>query len=266
MEPPKTKLVPHEHVPFEKVKDYENNITIHDKDAIDASITEFGYSAVSITVDENYVVIGGHGTKGSLMRLGYPDIPLLGQVIGLTEPQKMALRLALNKIPRNAGFDVTKLEKEVQALNALGYKNLQVMGYNAAELQAMSSRAQAGAEASMKILETNMPKLDMSRVDVRPPKLDTFAKDDWTPGEAEDIPANPPAAYTPPEGQTAEDTSGLAYVVMVSHPDRASAEAWLDSIGRRERFMPGKRILNINLTEVQPEGGEEEDASNSPQP
>lgn len=248
-----------EHVPFEKVKDYENNITIHDKDAIDASIREFGYSAVSITVDENFVVLGGHGTKGSLMRLGYPDIPLLAQVTGLTEEQKMAFRLALNKIPRNAGFDVTKLEREVQALAAMGYKNLHVTGYNAAELQAMTDRAKAGAQSSMQILEANKPQLDISQVDVRPPKIDIFAKDDWTPDE--DIPANPPPAYTPPEAQEAEDQSGLAYVVMVSHPDRASAEAWLESIGRTERFMPGKRILNINLAIAQPEHeGEEEDA------
>jgi len=58
----RTKLRSLEHVPFEKVKDYENNITIHDKEAIDESIRELGHSAGSITLDENFIVLGGHGT------------------------------------------------------------------------------------------------------------------------------------------------------------------------------------------------------------
>lgn len=244
-------------VPFGDVKDYENNITIHDKDGLDASIREFGYSVVSITVDENMVVIGGHGTKDSLMRVGYPSIPILAQVTGLSEPQKKAFRLALNKIPRNSGYDVTKLEKEVQALQAIGYENIAVTGYNQAEIQAMTQRAVSQTAENMKTAVSNMPTLDMSKIDVRPPKLDMFAKADWKPSEEEE---EPPEAYVPEGGEydPDQDNTGLAYVVMVTHPSKAAAERWLECIGREERFAPGKRILNISLDLL----SEEEDGDN----
>ena len=91
-------------VDIEIVKPYDKNYLDHEKNSehIMNSIKDFGYNKVSIVVDENNVLLAGHGTLGALRKLGYTKIPHVYQVKGLTENQKKAYRIADNSSGANA--------------------------------------------------------------------------------------------------------------------------------------------------------------------
>ena len=86
-------------VPLYHIKPYDKNYQDH-KDNIDHianSIKDFGYNKVSITVDEDMIMLTGHGTLGALEKLSYKQVPLVLQISGLSEKQKKAFRIADNE-------------------------------------------------------------------------------------------------------------------------------------------------------------------------
>lgn len=81
---------------------------------IAASIRQFGH-LVPILVDENDVVLAGHGRLDAGKLLGLNSVPTL-TVSGLTDAQKRAFVIADNKITENAGWDREILAAEFNAL------------------------------------------------------------------------------------------------------------------------------------------------------
>lgn len=101
-------------VPITSLKPYENNAKLHPPAQvaqIAASIQEFGNND-PIAVDENNMVIEGHGRLLALQSLGRTEVEVI-RLTGLTEEQKRADILVHNKLTMNTGFDFNILDAEL---------------------------------------------------------------------------------------------------------------------------------------------------------
>lgn len=96
------------------IKPYGNNAKLHPKTQIEQikkSIQEFGNND-PIAVDEENVIIEGHGRYQALKELGFEEAECI-ILRGLTEDQKNAYRLVHNKLTMNSDFDVKALQEEL---------------------------------------------------------------------------------------------------------------------------------------------------------
>lgn len=101
--------------------EYEHNAKLHPPEQIAQiakSIKEFGFND-PIAIDENNVIIEGHGRLYALQRLKYTTVPVI-RLTHLSEAQKRAYILAHNQLTMNTGFDVEKLKYEIDAIGEVG--------------------------------------------------------------------------------------------------------------------------------------------------
>ena len=99
------------------IKEYENNVKIHTDEQIEQiimSIQKYGNND-PIAIDENNTIIEGHGRFLALKRLGYNIIPVI-KLGHLTDEQKREYILIHNKLTMNTGFDMERLEKELDEI------------------------------------------------------------------------------------------------------------------------------------------------------
>lgn len=99
------------------INEYENNVKIHTDEQIEQiimSIQKYGNND-PIAIDENNTIIEGHGRFLALKRLGYNTIPVI-KLGHLTEEQKREYILIHNKLTMNTGFDMERLEKELDEI------------------------------------------------------------------------------------------------------------------------------------------------------
>lgn len=104
-------------LPINQIKPNKHNARIRseaDMDALVASILQNGVSSPAV-VDENCILIAGHGRAEAMRRAGYTEAPVI-MIHGLSEQQKRALLLADNKIAERASWDTDKLVEELTAL------------------------------------------------------------------------------------------------------------------------------------------------------
>lgn len=109
-----------EKIKLSEIKPYENNAKKHPKEQIEQikkSITEFGMCD-PIAIDEDNVIIEGHGRYIALQQLGYKEVDCI-RIENLTEEQKRAYILVHNKLTMNTGFDMEKLEKEIEGIKSI---------------------------------------------------------------------------------------------------------------------------------------------------
>src|SRR5262249_7152514 len=81
------------------------------------SISAFGF-LTPVLVDEDYVIIAGHGRYAAAKLLGLGQVPAI-EVRGLSVAKRRALALADNKIAENAGWDRAALATELPELAEL---------------------------------------------------------------------------------------------------------------------------------------------------
>lgn len=94
------------------------------------SIDAFGWTA-PIVVDENNMILAGHGRYLAATRLDQKKIPVIVK-LGLSNIKKRALAIADNKIASNADWDRTQLAADLGELTTLlpEYNlNLQITGF-----------------------------------------------------------------------------------------------------------------------------------------
>lgn len=103
-----------EKVSIEEIKPFKNNAKLHPPEQIEQikkSIIEFGNND-PIAVDENNVIIEGHGRYQALKNLGYKEVEVI-RLTHLTEQQKKAYILVHNKLTMDTGFDLDILNLEL---------------------------------------------------------------------------------------------------------------------------------------------------------
>lgn len=103
-----------------KIKDlveYEGNAKLHPQEQIDKikkSIQEFGNND-PIAIDENNIIIDGHGRLQALEQLGYTEAEVI-RLSHLSEDQKKAYILIHNKLNMDTGFDTEMLSDELSEI------------------------------------------------------------------------------------------------------------------------------------------------------
>lgn len=96
---------------------YERNNRQHSQQQVDRianSIAEFGFNQ-PIVVDENNIVLVGHGRLDAAKKLGLAEVPIVRKA-GLTETQKKAYRILDNKLQNDSTWDAESLNLELAAL------------------------------------------------------------------------------------------------------------------------------------------------------
>ena len=107
-----------EYIPIDDIKTYENNAKLHPAEQIEQikkSIQEFGFND-PIAIDENNVIIEGHGRYIACKELGINEVPII-RLNELDEEHKRAYMLVHNKLTMNSDFDIDKLELELNEIS-----------------------------------------------------------------------------------------------------------------------------------------------------
>jgi DNA modification methylase len=115
---------------------YKGNARTHSRKQINqltASIEEFGFTN-PILIDENKMVLAGHGRLLAAKKLGISEIPCV-RLDHMTEVQKRAYILADNKLSLNAGWDEDLLATELEfLLNEEIDFDVDITGFSIAEV------------------------------------------------------------------------------------------------------------------------------------
>jgi ParB-like chromosome segregation protein Spo0J len=122
-------------VKIEDIKLYEKNAKNHPEwqiEQIKNSIKEFGYND-PIAIDENNIIVEGHGRYIALKELGYEQIEVL-KLSHMSNEQKKAYIIAHNKTCMNTGFNLETLEEELKSISEL---DLTLTGFTEFEIEDM---------------------------------------------------------------------------------------------------------------------------------
>lgn len=101
------------------IKEKKGNAKVHTHEQIEqikTSILEFGFND-PIAIDENNIIIEGHGRYMACKELDYKEIECV-RITGLTETQKTAYAIAHNQLTLNTEFDLSKLELQLSEIGA----------------------------------------------------------------------------------------------------------------------------------------------------
>lgn len=107
-----------EYISIDDIKTYENNAKLHPAEQIEQikkSIQEFGFND-PIAIDENNVIIEGHGRYIACKELGINEVPII-RLNELDEEQKRAYMLVHNKLTMNSDFDIDTLNFELEEIS-----------------------------------------------------------------------------------------------------------------------------------------------------
>ena len=102
------------------LKPYENNAKIHTPEQIAQiaeSIRQFGFND-PIAIDENGMIIEGHGRLLALQSMGETEVECIPRE-GLTDDQKRAYIHIHNQLTMNTGFDLDILEQELRSIEGI---------------------------------------------------------------------------------------------------------------------------------------------------
>ena len=129
--------------PIGDLKPDPRNARTHPKRQIEqlrASILQFGFTN-PILVDEEGVLIAGHGRLRAAKDIGLPKVPVI-EIGCLSEAEKKALRLADNKIALNAGWDLEVLKLELAEISVLDVDfDLSLTGFASGEIDVVLKAA-----------------------------------------------------------------------------------------------------------------------------
>ncbi|HMT01127.1 MAG TPA: ParB/Srx family N-terminal domain-containing protein, partial [Candidatus Absconditabacterales bacterium] len=101
-------------LPVDQLIPYEFNNKIHPEDQINKianSIQECGFRS-PILIDENNVILAGHGRLLGAKKLGLKEVPVI-QFTDLTELQKKKYRILDNKLADLAEWNIENLKIEL---------------------------------------------------------------------------------------------------------------------------------------------------------
>jgi DNA modification methylase len=131
----------HKIVPIDQIKPHPRNARTHSKKQIRqiaASMRAVGFAA-PVLIDENNMLIAGHGRLEAAKSLGMSSIPAI-IISDLSDAKKRALLLADNRIALSAGWNREQLAIELAALPELLVEDdldISVTGFEPAEIDAL---------------------------------------------------------------------------------------------------------------------------------
>lgn len=137
-----------EKIDINKIIPYANNAKLHPREQIEQikqSIVEFGNND-PIAIDENGVVIEGHGRLIALKELGYKEVEVI-RLSHLTEEQKKAYILVHNKLTMNTDFDFELLESELSEIEDIDMSEFGFEDLEAEELEAVEDDFDGDADS-----------------------------------------------------------------------------------------------------------------------
>lgn len=133
-------------MPTDELIPYANNPKEHPPEQVEqiaASIQAFGFID-PVAVDENNIVVEGHGRLLAAQQLGLKKVPVIC-LSHLSEAERKAYALAHNKLTLNSGWDVDRLQLEFSTLQTLEFENLELTGFSLAELDGFFLEDSEGA-------------------------------------------------------------------------------------------------------------------------
>ena len=107
-----------QHLSIDTLIPYDRNNKIHTEEQVKKiakSIKELWFRA-PILVDENFVILAGHGRLAAAKKLKLKEVPVI-QYTDLTEEQKKKYRLLDNRLADLSDYDLENLRLELQELN-----------------------------------------------------------------------------------------------------------------------------------------------------
>lgn len=121
-----------ENIKISELKHFEGNprtISDADKKNLQASIKKFGFVDPAI-IDENNVILGGNQRIDAARELGMVEVPCV-RVQGLSDSEKKALNIALNKI--SGEWDEEKLTELLESLKTEDENLFNLTGFSSDE-------------------------------------------------------------------------------------------------------------------------------------
>jgi len=114
--------------------------------ALEASIRQFGFNApVLVAVDGE--IIAGHARVEAAKRVGLDEIPTIS-ADHLSPAQVKAYRLADNRLPELATWDMDALIVELEEIISLDEIQVESMGWSSAEMDSLFSQAEPDAKST----------------------------------------------------------------------------------------------------------------------
>jgi DNA modification methylase len=109
-------------LPVETLIEYGFNNRLHGEQQVDRianSIRDFGFNQ-PVVVDEDNIILVGHGRVAAAKKLGLDTVPVLKRK-GLTESQKRAYRILDNKLQNDSEWNFENLKLELDRLTEDNY-------------------------------------------------------------------------------------------------------------------------------------------------
>ena len=131
--------------PLEKIKEYDKNARIHSDEQvaqIAASMRRFGVTT-PVLVDEDGVLIYGHGRRRAAALLGLKELPV-SVARGWTELEKRGYRIADNQLTLIGEWDIPILKAEISDLSSSGF-DMPLLGFPDLQLVEFTSGINAGS-------------------------------------------------------------------------------------------------------------------------
>lgn len=131
--------------PLADLVPYENNTKLHTPAQVEFLAASLSLAVIQpIVVDEHNVIIKGHGRMLAAIHLQRTTMPVW-RVTGLSEAQKIASRIADNKIQADTGFNRDVYDWEIEQLICSGFDASALnLPFDLAELTTGSSGGGAG--------------------------------------------------------------------------------------------------------------------------
>lgn len=156
-----------EYRPIESLIPYARNSRTHSDEQvaqIASSIKEFGF-VNPILIDQESIIIAGHGRLLAAQRLKIKEVPII-LLDKLTEAQRKALVIADNRIALNAGWDYEMLSVELDELKDDGF-NITLLGLSDKELDELIGSSDEIEEETESPIDENRNLLLVECIDER---------------------------------------------------------------------------------------------------
>ena len=147
---------------IEDIKPYENNAKLHPQEQIEQikkSIQEFGNND-PIAIDEENVIIEGHGRYEALRQLNYKEVECI-RLSHMSEEQKKAYILVHNKLTMNTGFDIDILNEELEQIENINMEEFDFMNIDNIDLDNFFEEREEEGKTEKEKKEIQCPHCDM---------------------------------------------------------------------------------------------------------